>query len=165
MARHFVPPNFDAPEHVDAGKFYLRILAPELLALDYEAYMSSVEHLQGAFGPGDTWPAGTTIDLALIDVAWCKQEFISRRSFNYAVLSPDESYEIGSFYVSPCPKVGFDAQLSAWVRKSEYDKGMDATLFAWGKQWVHDVWPFRNVACPGREIPWDEWAGMEDKPI
>jgi len=47
MARAIVPPEFDPPETLDAGDFRLRILGPELLAKDYEAYMSSIEYLKG----------------------------------------------------------------------------------------------------------------------
>ena len=58
--RPLVPDDFDPPETYDAGNFKLCILSPELLALDYDAYMSSIDYLRGCFGPGTTWPVGVT---------------------------------------------------------------------------------------------------------
>lgn len=166
MARTLVPANFEPPEYLDAGAFKLRVLGPELLAKDYEAYMSCVEYLKGGcWGPDDTWPEGVTIEYALLDVCYTKMAFLMRSSFTYAVLDPDETYEMGCIYLMPCIKRGYDADVRTWVRKSEADKGFDQPLFDWAKNWVVTEWPFENAAYPGRDTGWDNWAGLPDKPI
>ena len=163
--RPLVPDNFDPPETYDAGTFKLCVLGPELLALDYDAYMSSIDHLQGCFGPDTAWPVGVTLEKALIDVAWCMQEFWNRSSFSYAALAPDGSYEMGCLYVFPTIKAGYEAQVSTWTRKSEADKGFDAALFAFAKQWVESDWPLSKIAYPGREVSWVDWATLPNKPL
>lgn len=163
--RVWLPDDFIPPEAVETDTFRLRVLGPADLARDFDAYMSSIDHLQGAFGPGESWPNGVTIEDALIDVCWCNLEFKLRSSCSYGVHTLDESQDLGSLYVFPCMKQGYDAQLSCWVRASAAAKGFDDELFQWGKHWVAEAWPFKAVAYPGREIDWDDWAKLTDKPI
>jgi hypothetical protein len=166
MARALVPADFEPPEFLDAGDFRLRILGPELLAKDYEAYMSSADYLKGGcWGPDDTWPEGVTIEYALLDVCYTKMAFLMRSSFTYAVLDPGERLEIGCIYILPADKLGYDADVRTWVRQSEAEKGFDQTLFDWAKTWVEKEWPFSRIAYPGREIAWEAWAELADKPL
>lgn len=163
LPRKLVPDSFLVPESVEAAGFRLVPLSPALLAKDYEAYMSSVEHLKGHLQPGSTWPEGTTLEDALIDLCWVEQERRYRSSFAYAAMTPDESQELGCVYVYPTPKAGFEAEVNLWVRKSAYEKGLDAELYRFAKRWVAEAWPFKRVAFPGREIPWAEWERLADK--
>lgn len=165
MHRRIVPESFSPPEVVEGDGFTLQILSPALLARDYEAYSSSVEHLRRTFLPGKTWPLGVTIEDALIDVCWCLQEYRSASSFSYGVLSHDRSYEIGSFYIWPSPKVGYDVQVRCWVRESELANGMDEKLYRWGHDWMANHWPFSSFAAPGRSISFADWDALEDKPL
>jgi len=163
--RVWLPDDFDPPATVETDKFNLRILGPADLAKDFDAYMSSIDHLQGAFGPDESWPEGVTIEDALIDVCWCNLEFKMRSSCSYGVHAVDGSEELGSLYVFPCSKQGYDAQLSCWVRVSAAARGFDDELFQWGKRWVAEAWPFKTVAYPGRETDWNAWAKLPDKPV
>jgi hypothetical protein len=166
VARTLVPADFEPPEFFDAGTFRLRILGPDLLAKDYEAYMSSVEYLKGGcWGPDDMWPEGVTVEYALLDVCYTKMSYLMRKSFTYAVLDPDERLEVGCIYILPSEKLGYDAEVRTWVRRSEADKGFDRPLFEWARGWVESDWPFENVAYPGREIDWRTWAELTDKPL
>ncbi len=85
-------------------------------------------------------------------------EFETRSSFAYTVMNLDESECLGCVYIYPTEKPGFDAKVYVWVRKSEFDKGLDSILFNTVKQWVAREWPFKNVAYPGREIDWATWG-------
>ncbi len=85
-------------------------------------------------------------------------EFETRSSFAYTVMNPDENECLGCVYIYPTEKPGFDAKVYAWVRKSEFDKGLDSILFNTVKQWIAREWPFKNVAYPGREIDWATWG-------
>jgi hypothetical protein len=158
-----VPADFDVPVRVEAQGFVVRPLGPELVDIDYEAYMSSIEHLRETFTRSDAWPT-PWIDAedAMADMENEERRFLSRESFAYAVLTPDGTRERGCVYVRPSPKAGYDAMVRLWVTKAEFDAGFDAELQAWAEQWVAERWPFERVAFPGRQIPWSEWEALPD---
>ena len=53
----FVPDDFEIPNHVRTDGFEMRRLTMVDLAKDLEAYMSSIDHLQGRFDPTRApWP-------------------------------------------------------------------------------------------------------------
>ena len=52
-----VPEDFNIPNNITTDKFKLHLLSNDDAILNYEAYMSSIEHLQGVFDPNDQpWP-------------------------------------------------------------------------------------------------------------
>ena len=63
------------------------------LVKDYDAVMSSVEHLKETYSAiwGSDWPEGLTLEEDLIDLGWHQREFTLCNSFAYTVMSPDES--------------------------------------------------------------------------
>jgi hypothetical protein len=154
----FVPADFTVPRLVEGPGFKLVPLGPDLVKIDYDAYMSSIEHLQKTFSRSDKWPRqGITDADAIEDMNTEAARFAARKSFAYAVLSPDGKRERGSVYLRPSPIDGYDAAVSLWVTKAEYDAGFDARLYAWVTRWVKAKWPFRQVAYPGRKIDWKVW--------
>jgi len=157
----FVPAGFDVPVLAEGDGFKLVPLGPELVKVDYDAYMSSIEHLQQTFTRSTGWPhEGLTDEDAMQDMLTEQARFEGRESFAYGVLTPDGSRERGSVYVRPSPVEGYDAVVMLWVTKAEYDAGFDAALYDWVRAWVAAEWPFDSVAYPGREIPWGEWDAM-----
>ncbi len=159
----FVPADFKVPERLETEMFRLRMLTVNDVVKDYDAVMTSVEHLQGVFGPRSKWPRDLTFEQDLIDLGWHQREFQIRRSFCYTVMSLDESECLGCVYISPTRKRGYDASISLWVRKSEFDKGLDPILFSAVKEWVAKEWPFKNVAFQGRDIDWDTWRAIPNE--
>lgn len=159
----FVPEQFVVPELVETEGFKVVPLGPDLVDIDYAAYMSSIEHLQQTFTRSTSWPrADITAEEAMLDMQTEQGRFQRRESFAYAVLSPDGSVERGCIYVYPSSKPGYDAEVRLWVTKAEYDAGFDAQLYAWAQQWVGEVWPFQQVAYPGRAIDWATWDALPD---
>lgn len=156
-----VPAEFAVPTHVEGAGFRLVPLGPALVKIDFDAYMSSIEHLQKTFTRSTAWPhtALSAAD-AMQDMESEQARFQARKSFAYAVVTPDGTRERGSVYVSPSPVTGYDAMVRLWVTKTEYDAGFDAELYAWVQAWVDREWPFAKVAYPGRAIAWDEWDAM-----
>jgi hypothetical protein len=151
----FVPSNFKVPTSVKANGFKLVPLGPDVVKIDFDAYMSSIEHLQQTFTRSTDWPHKNITDGdAMRDMETEQARFTTRESFAYAALTPDGSRERGSLYVSPSPVPGYDAVVRLWVTKAEYDAGFDAELFAWATKWVKANWRFKNVAYPGRAIYW-----------
>ena len=160
----FVATDFRVPVSVEGDGFKLKPLGPDLVKIDYDAYMSSIDHLQKTFSRSSNWPReGITDEDAMLDMRTEEARFKQRESFAYGVLTTDGSRERGSVYVRPSKKQGFDAEVSMWVTKAEFDRGFDAELFAWVQKWVDKDWPFSSVAYPGRTIEWASWDAMPDK--
>ena len=131
---------------------------------DYDAVMSSIDHLRGVFGPGSHWPsADLTLEQDLIDLGWHQKEFQMGSSFAYTVMNLDESRCLGCVYIDPSEKAGYDARVTLWVRASEIRKGLDENLYSVIKDWLSEEWWFDTVAFPGRQLSWQEWESLTDK--
>jgi hypothetical protein len=164
--KKLVPPDFDVPQVLETGKFRLRMLTIHDAVKDYDAVMTSLGHLQGVFGPGSTWPSeDLTLEENLIDMGWHQREFQIRSSSAYTVVNLDESRCLGCLYIDPTDRAGYDAEVHMWVRKSEFDKGLDHDLFDAVSAWIGEEWPFENVAYPGREIDWEVWQSLKRRPV
>jgi len=153
-----VPADFTVPILVEGPGFKLVPLGPDLVQIDYDAYMSSIEHLQQTFSRSTAWPhAGISDADAMLDMRTEQGRWQRRESFAYSVLTPDGSRERGSVYVQPSKVPGYDAVVRLWVTKADYDKGFDAQLYRFVQGWIARNWPFRKVAYPGRAIDWATW--------
>ena len=160
-ADSFVAADFAVPTLVETEGFKIVPLGPDLAEIDYEAYMSSIEHLQETFTRSTGWPnAELTDEDAIKDMETEAARFEARTSFAYAVLTPDGTRERGCIYVYPSPVEGYDAMVRLWVTKAEFDAGFDEELYAWTQEWVAQDWPFESVAYPGRAIAWEEWDAL-----
>jgi len=157
----WIAPDFAVPVLVEGPGFRLVPLGPALVEVDYRAYMSSIAHLQATFTRSTGWPnAGITLKDAMVDMETEQARFVQRKSFAYAVLTPDGKRERGCVYVQPSPVPGYSAVVRIWVTKAEYDAGFDAELQAWVMQWMAKDWPFAKVAYPGRTISWERWDAL-----
>ncbi|NJM99738.1 MAG: GNAT family N-acetyltransferase [Phormidesmis sp. RL_2_1] len=157
----FVPPDFAVPMGLETSEFRLRMLTIHDVVKDYEAVMTSREQLQGVFGPHSSWPtADLSLEQDLIDLGWHQKEFQNRTSFAYTVMSLDETRCLGCVYLYPAAPVDYDAQVILWARQSELVNGLEERLLQTLKPWLSKVWPFEQVAFPGREIDWDQWLSL-----
>ena len=157
----FIPDNFEPPTLVTTEDFIVKPLGPELVDIDYEAYMSSIEHLQTTFTRSTSWPhKDLDMNDAMLDMQAEERRFKQRESFAYAVLTPDGEMELGCIYVYPSKKEGFDAVIRLWVTQGQYDRGFDATLYTWTQGWVKEAWPFSSAAYPGRAVSWSDWEAV-----
>lgn len=150
LSAQFVPADFKVPVGLMKANYKLVPLGPALAKHDYEAYMSSIEHLRATFTNG-SWPHGKlTMADAVKDVEGEEARFKARRSFTYAVLTPDGSKELGCVYIAPSKVPGYDASVRLWVTKAEFDKGLEKVLIPDVKSWLTKEWPFQKVIWPGR---------------
>ena len=156
--------EFRIPTGLVTDHFLLRMLTIHDLVKDYDAVVSSTDHLKRTFSgiSGSLWPDGLTLEQNLIDLGWHQREFTLRYSFAYTVMSSDEQYCLGCVYINPSRKIEYDAAISMWARESELSNNLDAKLYFSVKSWIHDVWPFSNPAYPGREITIEEWNNLAD---
>ena len=156
-----VPADFIVPTLVETAGFKVVPLGPALVKVDFDAYMSSIDHLQKSFTRSTDWPHKDISDAdAMRDMETEQARFERRESFAYAVLTPDGRRERGCVYVYPSTVDGYDAVVRIWVTKAEYDAGFDAELYAWVTDWIRTDWPFEKVAYPGRAIDWTTWDAL-----
>lgn len=152
MTGPLVPKDFDVPAVLETERFRLRMLKVTDVVKDYDAVMTSVDHLRGVFGERSRWPPkDLTLEQDLIDLGWHQKEFQIRSSFAYTVMNLDESQCLGCMYIFPSREPDYEADIFMWVRKSEFDKGLDPILFKAVKDWITNKWPFKKVRYPGRE--------------
>ena len=119
----FIPPNFEVPATLQTAEFKLRMLSVDDVVKDYDAVMTSVDHLKTIW-PSGSWPDGLTLRQNLVDLGWHEKEFQIRQSFAYTVLSPSEDRVLGCVYIYPSRKVGHDASVYLWARQSELASGL-----------------------------------------
>jgi len=147
----FVPADFNVPDTLENQYFRIRMLTVNDVVKDYDAVMTSLDHLKGVFGPNSKWPSkDLTFEQDLIDLGWHQKEFQRRSSFAYTVVSLDESEVIGCLYINPTAKGDYDAVINMWVRTSVLVQGLDTILFNTVKEWIAKDWPFKKVAYPGK---------------
>ncbi len=155
----FVPAEFVVPNSFETSEFRLRMLTINDVVKDYDAVITSVEHLKTIW-PSGTWPVGLTLEQNLIDLGWHQKEFQTRRSFSYTVVTPTESRVIGCVYIEPTYRQSYDAVVYLWARQSELSSGLETRLHATVKDWIGSAWPFKMVGFPGRDISWDAWRAI-----
>jgi len=159
MAKKFIPTDFKVPETLETDRFRLRMLTANDVKKDYDAVITSMEHLHKTkpFGPYSKWPAkDLTYEQDLVDLRWHQKEFQERSSFAYTVMNLDETECLGCMYIYPSDNPNYNAIIMMWVRQSEVADGLDKILFSTVKNWIKEKWPFEKVAYPGRDVSWDE---------
>ena len=144
-----VPAEFKVPTRLGRKDYQLVPLGPQLARHDFDAYMSSIKHIRSNFGSG-TWPtAGITMADAVKDVEGEEERFKARKSFTYAVLSPDGARELGCVYIQPARAAdrdaGHDAVVALWTTKKAFDAGLQAKLEKDVPAWLRQAWPFKNA--------------------
>jgi hypothetical protein len=161
QSQQFVPSDFEVPTVFENDYFRIRTLTVNDVVKDYDAVMSSLDHLQGVFGPNSTWPSSDlTFEQNLIDLGWHQKEFQRRSTFAYTVVSLDEERVLGCIYINPTNKNDFDADITMWVRADIVEEGYDVILFETVSDWVSEAWPFQKPGYPGRSIGWDQWLSL-----
>lgn len=158
----FVPKDFSVPAMLETAEFRLRMLTVHDVVKDFDAVMTSVDHLKTIW-PGGKWPTGLTLEQNLIDLGWHQKEFQIRRSFAYTVVSLSEEMVKGCVYIEPSHKSGYDAEVYLWARQSELAGGLEERLYEAVRKWVSEAWPFERAAFPGRSVGWDAWAKLPDE--
>lgn len=147
----FVPPDFVVPVSVETDGFRMRMLTIHDLVKDYDAVMSSREHLWRRFGGVWAWPQPEmTLEQNLIDLGWHQKEFQRHSSFAYTVVSLDETRTLGCAYIDPPATSGTEAEVWFWARQSELQGGLEDRLDAHLRRWLRSAWGFRAVLLNGQ---------------
>lgn len=147
----FLPRDFQVPARVETAGFRLRSITIHDAFKDYDAVMSSREHLWARFGELWGWPAeDLTLEQNIIDLGWHQKEFQLRSSFDYAVMALDERRLLGCVYVDPPHRPGTDADVWFWARQSELAQGLEEELEGFLRPWLASAWPFRTITLNGQ---------------
>ena len=161
----FVPADFEVPEVFETPEYRLRTLTVHDVVKDYDAVMSSAEHIQQEVWPGSEWPTGLTLEQNLVELGWHQREFQKRLSFAYTVVELDESRVVGCVYVNPTRRAGHDAEVHLWTRPPSQVTFVDeARLTRVVRDWLAAAWPFHRPAFPGTDPGWTEWLALPELP-
>lgn len=148
--KRLIPEGFEVPAKLETREFRLRMLTVHDVVKDYDAVITSAEHLHGLFGTGSNWPRNLTLEQNLIDLGWHQKEFQKKSSFAYTVTTLDEACCLGCVYIYPGQTADQDAEVFLWARQSELASGLEERLFSAVKNWIAEDWPFKSVVYPGR---------------
>ena len=149
----FLPKGFQVPELIETKQFRLRSITIHDVVKDYDAVMSSRKHLWKRFGKIWGWPSeDLTLEQDMIDLGWHQKEFQLRSSFDYAVMSPDESRLLGCVYIDPPEEEGMDAEIWYWGRQSELANGLEVALENFILEWMRRDWPFSRISLNGEGL-------------
>jgi hypothetical protein len=138
-------------------------VAPRTAALDYEAYMSSVDHLARNFwggvdhdeaSSGDPWWFGTGIwptpdltpDAGNLDAMGCWTMHGRNQAYSFAALTPDGTKQLGcTYFWSMDGDDPYEAANRLWVRESELATDLDRHLLEETLAWVEEEWEFNRI--------------------
>jgi hypothetical protein len=141
MTDSFVPIDFNVPQSFHGTGFRLEPLGAHHNDRDYEAWMTSIEHIHATPGfPDGDWPSPMSSEANLADLVRHAGDFEGRKGFTYSVLDGDEV--IGCVYIYPSSDPDHDADVSSWVRESRAD--MDEVVWRELSAWLNDSWPFTD---------------------
>lgn len=148
--------DFWPPVELRTDAFVAVPLAPEHATIDYEAFMGSREHLQRTLGWG-SWPSpDMTVAQNRKDLERHWGDWVARRGYTYAVLTPDKSRELGCIYLYPTDARGADeagpsVDLAYWVTVEGLRRRTDYELLEALFRWIESDWPFASVHMSLRE--------------
>jgi hypothetical protein len=141
VSQRFVPADFEVPMSIATERFHLEPLSPGHNDRDYEAWMSSIDHIRSTPGFEDSdWPAPMDLNENLADLVGHADDFSNRVGFTYSIIDGDEV--IGCLYIYPSGTPTYDASAKSWVRETRAE--MDVIVWESVSQWLVEKWPFRN---------------------
>ena len=135
------------------SRVHIEPVAPRIRDLDYEAYMSSVDHLVQSFWAGgradeEPWPTpDITPDAGNLDAQNCWTSFGRGEAFSFAALTPDRTKQLGCTYFWPTGDGDdpYEAANRIWVIESELATDLDRHLLEETLAWVEEKWEFNRI--------------------
>jgi hypothetical protein len=144
------------------SRVHIEPLAPRIRELDYEAYMSSVDHLFQNFWGGvgvepstepwwfgaGAWPTpDITPDAGNLDAMSCWTSFGRGEAFSFSALTPDRTKQLGCTYLWPTVDGDdpYEAANRIWVIESELATDLDRHLLEETLAWVEEEWELNRI--------------------
>jgi len=143
----FVPDDFVVPRELVTDAFRLEPLRPEHNVGDYQAWISSIEHIRSTPGfAGLSWPRPMTLEDNLEDLQQHASDFAARSGFTYTVLAGTEI--VGCVYIYPLEDAAEGARARSWVRVERAE--LDVSLHDAVSAWLREAWPFTRISYAPR---------------
>jgi hypothetical protein len=154
MKNHFkLDKSFVVPLKVEASKFILRALSIHDVVKDYDAVMTSQEHLWRRFGEVWGWPQkDLSFEQDLVDLAWHQKEFELKNSFAYTVINLDQSKVLGCVYLYPSRTDDIDADVWFWARESEHQFNLEQDIKVFLMGWLSNFWSFNRISLNAENV-------------
>lgn len=155
----FIPNEFTPPGSTQSGSFLLRPITIHDVDKDYIAVMGSRDHIWNRFGEEWGWPpADLTHEQDLIDLAWHQKEAQLGSTFNYAIMSLDESALLGCVYLDPPLNSDIEAEVCYWCIEELYLQGFEEELERFLRMWLINKWPFHVVKLNGTALNLEKFS-------
>jgi hypothetical protein len=162
VAAEFMPADFDVPRELVTEGFRLEPLGPQHNAGDYDAWMSSIDHIRSTPGfEGRSWPRpDMTLEENLGDLRRHAEDFAQRSGFTYTVLDSLSGEIVGCVYIYPPDPAdratsaddrefaAAAAQVRSWVRAGRAE--LDIPVHDAVEDWLRTGWPFQSVSYAPR---------------
>ncbi|MBI1380315.1 MAG: GNAT family N-acetyltransferase [Planctomycetaceae bacterium] len=141
--------DFTPPPPPSDARLHLEPLGVEHTERDFEALMSSREHLRRTLAWGDWPPEGFTVEANRVDLERHRAEFDAREAYAYTVLDPTGQRCLGCVYLMPMPGGSAnEALLALWVREDEVERELDVHLLRTLADWFEASWPLASWVWP-----------------
>ncbi|WP_426625281.1 GNAT family N-acetyltransferase [Leifsonia sp. McL0607] len=156
----FRDPAEPVPTGLTTDRMLLRPIRADDAADDYAAVAETRELLR--LWEQSSWPEdGFTVEANRADLAGLQQRHAEHRAFTFTVRDPEDTVCLGCVYLFPTTAaflakstvtpVGDDAWEDVdavayfWVRLSQLEAGLDASLLDALRSWLRDDWGFERV--------------------
>lgn len=147
----WLPEDFEHPSSVPlVDGVHLRPIRASDVDIDMVTVMANRDMLWRMYGDAWGWPpASMTHEEDEEDLAHHAADMEAHASFNYAVLTDDETRLLGCVYIDPLPAGpdGAAAEVSWWIAEDAPDAWREA-LDAFVPRWISEAWPFAHVSTP-----------------
>lgn len=123
--------------------------------IDMIAVMGCREMLWRMYGDAWQWPpADMSREADEADLARHAEEMERHESFNYAILTSDESRLLGCIYIDPLSPTGAGAPAAevSWWLVPDVAAERRGELDAFVPRWLGERWPFAAVETPFQEL-------------
>jgi hypothetical protein len=148
--------DYSVPITINYKSFLLEILHPKHNELDYKAWSSCKDNLQGIFGPKNDWPNNVqSIEQNLKDLENHYQEFIDQVAYTYTIMKQDRSQCVGCLYIRPVNSTEFSTRVDFWWI-NEFSH-LDKDFQNWVENWLKREWGIEKVCFPGRTLSWSDF--------
>lgn len=143
--RPLVELGFRVPELLVTDVFRLEPLGPDHNVADHAAWTTSIDHIRATPGFADrSWPTEpVTLDENRAFLQGHADDFASRTGFAYAVIVPTSGELIGSVYIYPPRRDGYDVDVRSWVRADFAH--LDRPLYQAVRSWLSREWTFTAI--------------------
>ncbi|MGB0715372.1 MAG: GNAT family N-acetyltransferase [Phycisphaerae bacterium] len=139
--------GYEAPKQFDTERVHMEPLAPIHAHMDYEAAMSSREHLQSTLHWG--WPtAEFKVEQNKKDLERHWKEFVNNEGYAYTVLTPEGDKCLGCVYITPAMDhklPGPVAKMAMWVRADQLESNLDDHVFQHVMRWIREDWAIETL--------------------